>query len=459
MLELDREAAHVGVEQPQRLVEQLLAGLVPLEHDNPGPVGHRPESIRGGAGQRWSRRACRSARGAATRSSTTDGFRLAEHAGDRGAVFCRLEHVVPWAMQGAHWEAGEPLGARRHRQHQDLRPLRRRARRGTPAARAPPRRAPHPDGFCSVGPPAGVGEGRGQVAVEAASAPLYCRSFWPRGDCYPSRASTGRTDHGQIRNRRRLSALRHGRAGGQQERRAADPRGLAADRGGAGGRQRPAHPRRGVDAGAARGPRRERHVARRPRGRAARRRSLTSTEVDAELAGRIRASFLLAGPLLARTGEARMPAAGRRLHRPPPPRPAPRRAARARARRCTSTAAYEMWAPQGLRGCDFFMDEASVMATENTLMAAALDAGHDHDPQRRLRAARAGPRAPAGQRWARASTASARTSSTVHGRRRLGGAHVDDRAGPHRGRQLHGARRRDRRRDAHQGHRARTTSR
>jgi ribosomal protein L24E len=38
----------------------------------------------------------------------TDGFRLAEHAGDRGAVFCRLEHVVPWAMQGAHWEAGEP---------------------------------------------------------------------------------------------------------------------------------------------------------------------------------------------------------------------------------------------------------------------------------------------------------------------------------------------------------------
>jgi hypothetical protein len=23
-------------------------------------------------------------------------------------VFCRLEHVVPWAMQGAHWSAGEP---------------------------------------------------------------------------------------------------------------------------------------------------------------------------------------------------------------------------------------------------------------------------------------------------------------------------------------------------------------
>lgn len=38
-----------------------------------------------------------------------DGYRLAESPGQRGAVFCRLEHVVPWAMQGAHWEAGEPL--------------------------------------------------------------------------------------------------------------------------------------------------------------------------------------------------------------------------------------------------------------------------------------------------------------------------------------------------------------
>jgi hypothetical protein len=36
-----------------------------------------------------------------------DGFRLFEPAGDRRAVFCRLEHVVPWAIQGAHWEAGE----------------------------------------------------------------------------------------------------------------------------------------------------------------------------------------------------------------------------------------------------------------------------------------------------------------------------------------------------------------
>ena len=36
-----------------------------------------------------------------------DGFRAFEPAGERRAVFCRLEHVVPWAIQGAHWEAGE----------------------------------------------------------------------------------------------------------------------------------------------------------------------------------------------------------------------------------------------------------------------------------------------------------------------------------------------------------------
>ncbi len=36
-----------------------------------------------------------------------DGFRAYEPAGDRRATFCRLEHVVPWTMQGPHWEAGE----------------------------------------------------------------------------------------------------------------------------------------------------------------------------------------------------------------------------------------------------------------------------------------------------------------------------------------------------------------
>jgi hypothetical protein len=35
-----------------------------------------------------------------------DGFRAYEPAGDRTAVFCRLEHVIPWALRGAHWEPG-----------------------------------------------------------------------------------------------------------------------------------------------------------------------------------------------------------------------------------------------------------------------------------------------------------------------------------------------------------------
>jgi hypothetical protein len=35
-----------------------------------------------------------------------EGYRAAEAAGERLAIFCRLEHVVPWAIQGPHWDAG-----------------------------------------------------------------------------------------------------------------------------------------------------------------------------------------------------------------------------------------------------------------------------------------------------------------------------------------------------------------
>jgi hypothetical protein len=35
-----------------------------------------------------------------------DGFRAQELAGERRAVFCRLEHVVPWVISGAHWAPG-----------------------------------------------------------------------------------------------------------------------------------------------------------------------------------------------------------------------------------------------------------------------------------------------------------------------------------------------------------------
>src|SRR5262245_11119720 len=97
-------------------------------------------------------------------------------------------------------------------------------------------------------------------------------------------------------------------------------------------------------------------------------------DVDPELASRIRASFLLAGPLLARIGEAHMPSPGgdfigrRRLD----PHIDALCALGARVR---IDRGYEMDAPDGLKACDFFMDEASVMGTENTLMAAALTPG------------------------------------------------------------------------------------
>ncbi len=40
--------------------------------------------------------------------------------------------------------------------------------------------------------------------------------------------------------------------------------------------------------------------------------------------------------------------------------------------------------PNGLSACAIFMDEPSVMGTENALMAAALTPGPDDDRQRRL---------------------------------------------------------------------------
>ena len=39
------------------------------------------------------------------------GLRAAEPAGERVATFCRLEHVVPWITQGAHWEPGRLVTA------------------------------------------------------------------------------------------------------------------------------------------------------------------------------------------------------------------------------------------------------------------------------------------------------------------------------------------------------------
>jgi UDP-N-acetylglucosamine 1-carboxyvinyltransferase len=102
---------------------------------------------------------------------------------------------------------------------------------------------------------------------------------------------------------------------------------------------------------------------------------VTHTEVDRIWAERIRASFLLAGPLLARFGRADMPPPGgdvigrRRLD----PHIDAFRALGADVR--SDRSFFHLSAPDGLHACDFFMDEPSVMATENALMAAALTPG------------------------------------------------------------------------------------
>src|SRR6476620_3326866 len=97
-------------------------------------------------------------------------------------------------------------------------------------------------------------------------------------------------------------------------------------------------------------------------------------EIDRDLSELIRASFLAAGPLLARFGRAVMPPPGgdvigrRRLD--------PHLDAfRAMGADVDCNGQIILTAPRGLRPNDVFMDEPSVMATENVLMAAALTPG------------------------------------------------------------------------------------
>jgi UDP-N-acetylglucosamine 1-carboxyvinyltransferase len=100
----------------------------------------------------------------------------------------------------------------------------------------------------------------------------------------------------------------------------------------------------------------------------------SSYELDPDLARRIRASFLLAGPLLAREGRASVPPPGgdvigrRRLD------PHIHAFAELGAEIDITGARFDL-RTAGLRGTHIFLDEASVMATENAVMAAALSPG------------------------------------------------------------------------------------
>ena len=102
---------------------------------------------------------------------------------------------------------------------------------------------------------------------------------------------------------------------------------------------------------------------------------VTDVSPDEGLSARIRASFLLAGPLLARFGEAHMPPPGgdfigrRRLD--------PHLDAFIdMGAEISGSRMIDITAPAGgLKPCAVFMDEPSVMGTENALMAAALTPG------------------------------------------------------------------------------------
>lgn len=81
----------------------------------------------------------------------TGGFRAYEVEGGRRAVFCRLEHIVAWAIRGAWWE---PLPEAAHARADEL--VHECAHCGAPLEPAHVllvrARGPHrvPDGFCGV---------------------------------------------------------------------------------------------------------------------------------------------------------------------------------------------------------------------------------------------------------------------------------------------------------------------
>src|SRR5690348_15649586 len=94
-------------------------------------------------------------------------------------------------------------------------------------------------------------------------------------------------------------------------------------------------------------------------------------DLDEELCSRMRASFLLAGPLLSRLGAVTVP--------PPGGDVIGRRRLDPHIHAFAELGAdieigyrFEMTAPSGLAGAKVFLDEASVMATENAVMAAVL---------------------------------------------------------------------------------------
>src|SRR5512142_341367 len=102
-------------------------------------------------------------------------------------------------------------------------------------------------------------------------------------------------------------------------------------------------------------------------------RDVRTTALDRDLCAQIRASILLAGPMLARAHEVKLPPPGgdvigrRRVD-------THLTALRALGADIHVNDGFDM-RTEGLRGKEIFLDEASVTATENSIMAAALAKG------------------------------------------------------------------------------------
>ena len=103
--------------------------------------------------------------------------------------------------------------------------------------------------------------------------------------------------------------------------------------------------------------------------------NLRTTTPNPAICQRIRASFVLAGPLLARAGRAELPApGGDRIGR----RPLDAHIGAFQELGATVDVRpdrYILTAPNGLVGAEVFLEEMSVLATENVLMAATLAKG------------------------------------------------------------------------------------
>ena len=101
---------------------------------------------------------------------------------------------------------------------------------------------------------------------------------------------------------------------------------------------------------------------------------LSANEVEVEAATKIRASILLAGPMLARVGRMLLPPPGgdvigrRRVDT--------HFLALSKLGAVVETTGGYHLETSGLKGANFFLDEPSVTATENAVMAAVLAKGH-----------------------------------------------------------------------------------